>query len=116
MSFLRDLSPSGWDSLCRKCGLCCYEKQLSPGTAVYDLSEPCPLLDRESQLCTVYKNRYRKNPRCRPVNLFTAMFASYLPLCCGYTAWAKKYHLRLVRSREISYIHSIHPACKLDDE
>ncbi|RKX80599.1 MAG: hypothetical protein DRP60_02815 [Spirochaetes bacterium] len=74
-----------WDSHCNRCGLCCYEKiRQEDGSWVIDLSNPCPWLDRKTHLCTVYENRFKVNPRCRRITVFSALFSTYLPPSCGY--------------------------------
>jgi len=74
-----------WESHCNQCGLCCYEKiQQEDGSWLIDLSSPCPWLDIETRLCTVYEKRFRVNPRCLRVNLPRALFTGYLSPSCAY--------------------------------
>jgi len=74
-----------WDSHCHQCALCCYEKiQQEDGSWFIDLSRPCPWLDEETRLCTVYENRFEVNPRCRRITVVRSLFAAYLPSSCGY--------------------------------
>jgi uncharacterized cysteine cluster protein YcgN (CxxCxxCC family) len=74
-----------WDSLCLRCGLCCYERSLSrDGTVAVNLSSPCEFLNEDSCLCRVYANRFLLCPDCRRVNLFRALFHRYLPGSCAY--------------------------------
>ena len=74
-----------WDSLCSRCGQCCYERDLSrSGEVVVDWSAPCEFLDESSRLCRVYENRFRECRDCQKVNLFRALFNRYLPAGCAY--------------------------------
>ncbi len=69
-----------WESICRRCGTCCYEKV--GGTV--DWSRPCRWLDPRSRLCTVYAERFERCPECRRMTLRHAMFTTWLPDSCGY--------------------------------
>jgi uncharacterized cysteine cluster protein YcgN (CxxCxxCC family) len=51
---------------CRRCGRCCYHKLLVGDTVVYTDS-PCPYLDVDTNLCTVYDRRHEVNPDCLDV-------------------------------------------------
>ncbi|MDR2589292.1 MAG: hypothetical protein LBC67_07690 [Spirochaetales bacterium] len=74
-----------WDSLCGRCGLCCYERSLSSGGEVaVNMSEPCEFLDEDTRLCRVYESRFRACPDCRSVNIFRALFHRFLPSSCAY--------------------------------
>ncbi|PIE04630.1 MAG: hypothetical protein CSA76_03145 [Spirochaetales bacterium] len=74
-----------WESHCRCCGLCCYQKRRLPdGCWEIDLSRPCPWLDEQTRLCRIYSRRLRVYPLCRRVNIWRALFAPYLPPSCGY--------------------------------
>ena len=50
-------------SLCKKCGRCCYVKLIIGDEIVYT-PYPCPFLDEETRLCTIYEHRHRLNPDC----------------------------------------------------
>jgi len=115
MGFFKDLKKQEWEKICSQCGLCCHEKTVSSKTATYHLGTPCIMLDTDTNLCKVYNNRYKEHPRCQSVNLFKAMFASYLPPSCTYVQWAEKHHIRFVRKLEFIYISSEDCESKLDD-
>ena len=89
-----------WEKLCTNCGLCCHEKVLSEDMLLIDLNVACSFYDEENKRCSVYNERFKKCPRCEKVNIFRAMFASYLPPSCGYVLWARKHHIRLCKKRE----------------
>ncbi|GEM_PF-1159122 len=74
-----------WDGICRRCGICCYERTLSrSGELVVNLSSPCEHLDPETRLCLIYRDRFRLCPDCRRMTIFHARFSRYLPPSCGY--------------------------------
>jgi uncharacterized cysteine cluster protein YcgN (CxxCxxCC family) len=47
-----------WEAHCRRCGLCCYEKEYRGSSVVTNFNRPCPHLDLSSRLCTVYESRF----------------------------------------------------------
>ena len=73
-----------WEGLCKRCGLCCYEKRRGPAGYIIDLSRPCFYLDPVSRLCTVYERRFEVCRQCRKMTIAHALFTSYLPESCGY--------------------------------
>ena len=73
-----------WDSICNRCGLCCYERVRRSGCLVIKYDSPCQFLDTETKLCTVYDYRFKVCPECRKVTIFHALFSRYLPDSCGY--------------------------------
>jgi len=52
-----------WESLCCRCGRCCYEKVDFEGR-IYYTELPCEFLDTETNLCRVYTERDVKRPGC----------------------------------------------------
>mgnify|MGYP007042373913 CR=1 FL=1 len=73
-----------WEQLCRRCGICCYEKHYTTRGLSIDFRAPCRYLDEKSRLCTVYEQRFRLCPECRRMTIFQALFSLYLPASCGY--------------------------------
>lgn len=73
-----------WESLCRRCGLCCYERTRVAGGVRIDLNKPCPYLEPGTRKCTVYTRRFAVGAACSKVNLFHALFAKRMPATCGY--------------------------------
>jgi len=96
-----------WDGICRRCGLCCFEKHYrfrrsprgntapSASSRFYiELDEPCSYLDTETRLCTVYRNRLKVCRACGRLTLFHALFAGYLPRDCAYVRKFQKWRRR----------------------
>ena len=92
---------TNWDSLCKRCGICCYEKRWTPGGYVTRMDAPCRYLDVTTKLCTVYENRFRVCRECRKMTIFHALFTTYLPETCGYVErfriWRRFARRHLVR-------------------
>ena len=80
-----------WDSLCRQCGGCCYEKSHTRRGLVVDYGRPCRHLDQQSRLCRIYDVRFRACPECRRMTIFHAWFSPYLPESCGYVRAFRKW-------------------------
>lgn len=74
-----------WDSLCNRCGKCCYERTVQKhGKVIIHYNRPCRHLDTDTHLCKIYKDRFRKCDRCGKVGLWTALFNPSLPDDCAY--------------------------------
>ena len=80
-----------WESLCRRCGLCCFEKEYRGRTVITHFSRPCPHLDLALRQCTVYEKRLQACPNCRKMTIWHALFVRWLPAGCGYV---QQYRLR----------------------
>ena len=56
------------ENLCEGCptlGMCCSHAILTQdGVKIYLPSLPCKFIDTETKLCTVYEDRFEKNPFC----------------------------------------------------
>ena len=75
---------AAWEALCRRCGRCCYEKEIHGLAAVTNSHRPCRYLDTARRTCTVYVNRFETCPQCRKMTLRHALFVRWLPVSCGY--------------------------------
>ena len=80
-----------WEAICRRCGLCCYERRVGFRGLAVNYNAPCRYLDTQTGLCTVYEDRFRACPECRKLNLFTALFDPSLPDSCGYVQTFRKW-------------------------
>jgi hypothetical protein len=81
-----------WESLCNRCGLCCYKRsRLNGGGVFIDYRRPCRFLDTYTGECTVYDRRFELNPECRKVTILHAKFDRLMPPTCGYvTAYRRR--------------------------
>jgi len=82
-----------WESLCKQCGICCYEKESRLLYMEIDLSRPCEYLDLETMKCRVYKTMFSCNKWCGKVTLFHACFSRALPDTCGYVEEYRKFRI-----------------------
>lgn len=73
-----------WEGLCKRCGLCCYEKEIRGGRVYVRMDAPCSYLDPRTRLCTVYDNRFGVCGECRRMRYVNARFSRWLPESCGY--------------------------------
>ena len=76
------------EALCRRCGRCCYEKFIVDG-AVFTSRTPCPHLDVQTRLCTVYEMRFKVNPRCLDVE--EGIKFGVFPASCPYVRGLRDY-------------------------
>jgi uncharacterized protein len=78
-----------WEALCRRCGLCCFEKWTEGDGRVRHTRIPCQHLDIVTRHCRVYSKRLQVGEGC--VKLTPAMVRSihWLPAECAYV-----HHLR----------------------
>ena len=84
MNNSKEKSQRDWDSVCRRCGRCCYEKIDFEGR-IYYTAIPCQFLDTQTKLCRVYAERDRQRPGC--VRLTDETLANgFLPADCPYVA------------------------------
>jgi uncharacterized cysteine cluster protein YcgN (CxxCxxCC family) len=82
-----------WESLCNRCGCCCYEKiELVEGVILY--GEPCRYLDTESRLCKIYPERMRINPACIQMTEEIIGRLYWLPPHCGYRKYYESKKLK----------------------
>jgi uncharacterized cysteine cluster protein YcgN (CxxCxxCC family) len=88
-----------WESLCKKCGICCYGKDSRLLRTTIYLSKPCEHFDKRTNLCRVYENRFKVCRYCAKVRLYHALFSRCLPDTCGYVERYRRW--RLVRGAEI---------------
>ena len=79
-----------WESICRQCGKCCYEKvDLGAGEIIYT-SEPCVHLDTSTKLCKVYNNRRVEEPDCIELTESLVRSLNWLPPDCAYLEYIRR--------------------------
>ena len=94
-----------WEDICNKCGLCCHQKVVAEDFLLLDLAETCEFLDKETNLCTIYKDRVKKCKDCKKVTPFMAAFSPVLPATCAYVKLFQKYHLRFCKMESVFSEH-----------
>lgn len=92
----RDESGNGWESLCARCGLCCFEKIEDENGTVFFTATPCRYLDVTTRQCVIYDKRFDINPEC--VKL-TEELVRTLPWLHDGCAYRKALGVRLSKVR-----------------
>jgi len=73
-----------WESICRRCGKCCYEKVDLGGGVIRYTDEACEHLDTETGLCKVYDTRHQVEPDCISLTEVLVRTLHWLPEDCAY--------------------------------
>jgi uncharacterized protein len=76
------------EDICNRCGKCCYYKQKIGKIPVFT-NMHCEFLDENTNLCTVYENRFKMKPDCMTVD--QAIRTKALPNSCPYVKNLKDY-------------------------
>ena len=80
---------NNWESICCRCGRCCYEKIDFEGR-IYYTELPCEYLDLETRLCRVYAERDSQCPGCVRLTK-KSVKKGFLPADCPYVADVDNY-------------------------
>ncbi|MGC8657983.1 MAG: YkgJ family cysteine cluster protein [Desulfomonilaceae bacterium] len=97
------LTDEEWESICRKCGRCCYEKIDIGGGRIIYTKEPCVYLDTVTRMCKIYDRRHEIEPDCIKLNEDFIRTIDWMPPGCAYVQYInQKDTLRSVRSVEKS--------------
>jgi uncharacterized cysteine cluster protein YcgN (CxxCxxCC family) len=75
-----------WETLCRGCGECCFEKIENEQGTIFYLRTACRYLDMETRQCRIYENRFAINPECVKLTAELVPTLRWLPRECGYVA------------------------------
>jgi uncharacterized cysteine cluster protein YcgN (CxxCxxCC family) len=75
-----------WETLCRGCGECCFEKIEDDNGTIFYLMTACRYLDLETRQCRIYENRFIINPGCVKLTPELVPTLRWLPRDCGYRA------------------------------
>jgi uncharacterized cysteine cluster protein YcgN (CxxCxxCC family) len=82
---LDQLNRAEWEALCDGCGKCCLHKAEDVDTGkIYPTNIACRLLDRQSCLCSDYKNRKAFVPDCVRLTMTNVDQLDWLPSTCAY--------------------------------
>ncbi|MCW8860650.1 MAG: hypothetical protein OQK97_13230 [Deltaproteobacteria bacterium] len=78
------MSKTEWETICNRCGGCCFEKKIDKLGTVHTTTVPCRFLDIHERTCRIYSNRLHVEEDCillTPENISTL---SWLPEDCAY--------------------------------
>ena len=73
-----------WDSRCKQCGLCCFEKIEDERGNIFYTQTACRYLDVVSRQCSIYERRFAINPICIKLTPELIRTLRWLPSDCGY--------------------------------
>ena len=75
-----------WETLCRGCGSCCFEKIEDERGTIFYLLKACRYLDVVTRQCRIYDNRFTINPDCVKLTAELVPTLRWLPRDCGYAS------------------------------
>lgn len=78
------ISTEDWETLCRGCGECCFEKIEDERGTIFYTMKPCRYLDVDTRHCRIYDNRFTINPECVKLTAELVPTLRWLPRDCGY--------------------------------
>jgi len=81
---LTEDSEAGWESTCRQCGFCCFEKIENDNGTIFYTQTPCRYLDVVTRKCKVYTRRFSINPECVQLTPELVATLKWLHPECGY--------------------------------
>lgn len=73
-----------WDSRCKQCGSCCFEKIEDERGTIFYLQSACRFLDVVSRRCKIFERRFEINPGCIKLTPELVQTLRWLPRDCGY--------------------------------
>lgn len=87
------LEDPDWDSRCKQCGECCFEKIEDERGNIFYTCTACRFLDVVTRQCKIFERRFEINPSCIKLTPELVQALRWLPRDCGYrcnpTATAK---------------------------
>jgi uncharacterized protein len=82
---LLHMSDTGtWETICKQCGLCCFEKIEDEYGTIFHTAIPCRYLDVVSRECRIYERRFEINPECIKLTEDLVRELRWLHDKCGY--------------------------------
>jgi uncharacterized cysteine cluster protein YcgN (CxxCxxCC family) len=75
---------TNWDSHCKQCGSCCFEKIEDERGNIFYMQSACRFLDVVSRRCKIYERRFEINPSCIKLTPELIQTLRWLPRNCGY--------------------------------
>ncbi|MGB9079841.1 MAG: YkgJ family cysteine cluster protein [Desulfuromonadaceae bacterium] len=75
---------SDWDSRCKQCGSCCFEKIEDERGNIFYMQSACRFLDVVTRRCKIFERRFEINPSCIQLTPELVPTLRWLPRDCGY--------------------------------
>ncbi len=79
-----------WESHCRRCGECCFEKLIEEDGTIFYTSTACRFLDLSSRECRVYHKRFKMGEGCIKLTPEIVKSVRWLPPDCGYVKFLNR--------------------------
>ena len=73
-----------WDSRCKQCGECCFEKIEDDRGNIFYTRMACRFLDVVTRKCKIFERRFEINPSCIKLTPELVETLRWLPRDCGY--------------------------------
>ena len=73
-----------WDGVCKRCGMCCFEKIEDERGNIFYTQTPCRYLDVVSRQCKIFERRFEICPSCIKLTPELVQTLRWLPPDCGY--------------------------------
>lgn len=90
-----------WEMLCKRCGLCCFEKIEDEHGTIFFTSTPCRYLDVVTRECRIYPRRFEIYPQCIQLTETLVRELSWLHDDCGYRKALGVTNARKPRRRKV---------------
>jgi len=76
-----------WESLCKRCGQCCFEKWIDADGTIRPTDIACRFLDIVTRECKVYHKRFAVGEGCIKLTPEVVETVQWLPADCAYVEW-----------------------------
>ncbi len=73
-----------WDGICKRCGMCCFEKIEDERGNIFYTQTPCRYLDVVSRQCKIFERRFEICSSCIKLTPELVRTLRWLPPDCGY--------------------------------
>ena len=78
-----------WESICNRCGQCCFEKWVEGDGKVHVTPVPCRYLNVVTRACKVYHKRFKLDRRCVKLTPEVVRSVNWLPEDCAYVVYLR---------------------------
>jgi uncharacterized cysteine cluster protein YcgN (CxxCxxCC family) len=79
-----------WESICRQCGQCCFEKWIEADGSIITTRIACRYLDVVSRRCKVYPERLEVDEGCVYLTPELVAASDWLPDDCAYRVYLQQ--------------------------
>ena len=90
---------ASWEEICKRCGLCCFEKSVDRSGRLQTTRVPCRHLDIVSRECRVYHKRLEVGEGCVKLTPDIVRQVDWLPESCAYREYTERVARDAVREK-----------------